>query len=187
MQITSVKVVSLLFASLFSASGLAQATVTPTTSNGIKVGVVDVQKIILTSEEGKAERTKLENEVKKKETELKGLESKLEAMAKEVQSQAALMTPQAREAKQKEFQTKLQELQTKKMQFGAEVKRKEQEATQKIAKKVALVVENIAKEKNIELVFEANSSGLMFVKNPVDLTADVMKLYTKGSVKSAKK
>ncbi len=166
--------------SLISTAGVASATVQAQAANALTIGMIDVQKIILTSAEGKSARATLEKEVKQKEKELTDLEKGLETMAQDIQGKAALMSPEARAAKQKEFQTKISALQQKKMQFNVEVKRKEQEATQKIARKVALVAEGIAKAKKIDLIFESNSAGLMYAKTSVDLTDEVLKLYDKA-------
>ncbi len=102
------------------------------------------------------------------------------------QKQAALLSEDARMKKQKEFQDKFLELRKSEMDFQNEIKQKEQQATQKIAIKVAGLVDRIAKDKKLTAVFETSSSGLIYLKDPVDLTDQVIKDYNSQS-QTAKK
>ncbi len=151
-----------------------------------KFGIVDMQQVILTVEEGKAARATLEAEIKTKETELQKRKQELDKLADEWKSQAPLLSEEARFSKQKDMQEKYVAIRNEEMKFQNEMKQKEGEATQKIAMRVAGLVDGLAKTEGLDAVFEANSSGLLFVKNPVDLTAKVITAYN-SAPKSAKK
>jgi outer membrane protein len=107
-------------------------------------------------------------------------------MNEEWKKNAALLSEEARMSKQKEFQEKFLALRNSEMEFQSEIKRKEQQATQKIAIKVARMVETIAKEKKLRAVFETNTAGLLYLENPTDLTQDVIKEYEKAPKTAAK-
>jgi Skp family chaperone for outer membrane proteins len=81
--------------------------------------------------------------------------------------------------KQQEFQEKFLALRNAEMEFQANIKRKEQKATQQIAAKVAQVVDQIARNKKLVAVFETNSAGLLYLESPVDLTQEVITEYGK--------
>ena len=155
---------------------------TPVLANG-QYGMVDMQTVILTVSEGKAARKELEKEIKGKEKELLKQKGELDKMNKDWQSQAALLSEEARMKKQQEFQQKFLALRNAEMEFQATIKRKEQQATQKIAVKVAKVVDKIAKEKKLAAVFETNSAGLLYLEDPVDLTQIVVEAYEKQGKK----
>ena len=92
--------------------------------------------------------------------------------------------------KQQEFQQKFIALRNEEMSFQQEIKRKEQAATQKIAMKVTKLVNDLAAKRGFEMVFETSSAGLVYLKNPVDLTKEVTTMYeaqSKAATKSAKK
>src|SRR5690606_3549673 len=103
-------------------------------------------------------------------------------------SQAALLSESARLKKQQDFQERFLALRNAELTFQQEIKRKEQKATQSIAVNVARIVDNIARSKDFEAVFETNTAGLLFLKDPIDLTNDVIGEYekkhsgTKGAV-----
>lgn len=153
-----------------------------------KYGVVDMQQVILTVEEGKAARAQLEGEIKAKEGELQKQKAELDKMNNEWKNQAALLSEDARMKKQQEFQEKFLALRNAEMEFQANIKRKEQKATQGIAVKVAQVVDTIAKAKKLIAVFETNSAGLLYLDQPVDLTQEVIQAYGKaGPAKTEEK
>ena len=153
---------------------------------GAKWGVVDMQAVIVNVEEGKEARASLEKEIKAKEKELQTKKSELDKLNEEWKKQAPLLSEDARLKKQQEFQEKFLTLRNNEMEFQANIKRKEQQATQGIAVKVAQVVESLAKNKKLEAVFETNSAGLLYLDEPVDLTKDVIAAYGKANKGSAK-
>jgi outer membrane protein len=148
-----------------------------------KYGVVDMQSVILSVEEGKAARASLEKEIKAKESELTKKKEELDKLNKEWKEQAALLSEDARMKKQQDFQEKFMALRNQEMEFQSEIKRKEQKATQEIAIKVAQVVEKLARDKKLVAVFETNSAGLLYLENPIDLSQEVITEYGKKAKK----
>ena len=149
----------------------------------LKTGIVNMQKIILQVEEGKAAKLQLQKEIKEKEVEFKKQKAELDELNASWKRQAALLSEEARMKKQADFQQKFMKLRNEEMQFQSIIKQKEVAATQKIAMNVAAIVDKLAKKKNLDVVFETNSSGLMYAKDPVDLTNDVIASYDKNSQK----
>lgn len=144
-----------------------------------KHGVIDMQAVILNVGEGKEARASLEKEIKSKEKDMMKEKQSLDKMNEEWKTQSAVLSEAARMKKQQEFQEKFLSLRNQEMEFQQDIKRKEQKATQTIAVKVAKIVEEMAKKKELEVVFEANTAGLLYVKEPVDLTKDVITQFEK--------
>lgn len=169
----------LLFAGI--ALGLASAAAAEEGTGGSsRYGIVDMQAVILNVSEGKDEKGKLEKEIKAKEGDFKKRQEELEKLNKDLVQGGAMMNDEAKQKKQQELQEKLVSYRNDEMSFQADIKRREQAATQKIATKVATMVEKMAKEKGLEVVFEANSAGVLYVSNPTDLTEAVIKAYDSG-------
>lgn len=184
MKINFKMVLALTLASVVGPIGSGARSVYATEAS--KFGVVDMQSVILTVEEGKAARADLEKQIKEKEKELQKSKEELDKMNESWKSQASILSEEARMAKQKEFQEKFLALRNAEMEFQGEIKRKEQKATQAIAVKVAALVEKMAREKKLTAVFETNSAGLLYLESPVDMTKDVIEKYGKEA-KTAKK
>jgi len=168
------------------ASTVAAVTGAVDAKSAGKYGVINMQQVILNVEEGKVARGKLEKEIDKKEKELMEQKKQLDKMNEEWKTQGALLSESARMQKQQEFQEKFLALRNEEMAFQSEIKKKEQGATQEIAIKVQKLVEKLANEKGLEAVFEINTSGLMFLKDPVDLTETVVSAYGKAHPATAK-
>ncbi len=158
----------------------------PPAGAGHHFGVIDMQRIILTVDDGKTARASLEKEIKQKEEEFRKKKEELDKLNKEWSEQAPLLSEEARIKKQKDFQERLVGLRNSEMTFQNEIKQKEGHATQRIAMKVTSLVDGFARERSLDAVFELNSSGLLYVKNPVDLTDHVIKKYNETAKKDQK-
>ncbi len=143
----------------------------------LKVGVLDVQRVILTVEEGKQARQKLEKLVRDKEEEFKKQREQLKKQIQELDSPASLLSKEARMEKEKELEKKKYDLMSAQGQFQEQVKGQEMQATQKIAITASKLSHEIAKKENFDFIFEAGSSGLIYAKNPVDITPRVISAY----------
>ena len=152
-------------------------------AQGGKYAVVDMQAVILNVEEGKQARASLEKEIKDKQKQLSGKKEELDKMNQEWTKQAPLLNEQARIAKQKEFQEKFMALRNDEMTFQEDIKKKEGQATQKIAIAVTKIVNDLAKAKGFDMVFETSSAGLVYLKDPVDLTKEVITNFEAQSKK----
>jgi len=165
--------------SLFAVTGDVQA------QSAGKFGVVDMQAVILNVSEGKAARSTLESEIKAKEKEFLAEKKELDKLNEDWKKQASILSESARAKKQQEFQQRFMALRNSEMTFQQEIKRKEAKATQSIALKVAKIVEGIAKNQKLQGVFEANTAGLLYLKDPVNLTKLVISSYEKDHGKGA--
>jgi outer membrane protein len=154
-------------------------TTMPAVSMAAKYGIIDMQAVILNVDEGKQARADLEKKIKAKESEFVKRREELDKMNKDFQGQSALLSEEARLNKQKEFQEKFLALRNDEMAFRDSVKQDEQKATQGIAAKVEGMVKKLAAEKGLEVVFEINNAGLLYLAQPVDLTKDVISAYGK--------
>lgn len=144
-----------------------------------KYGVIDMQQIILKVDEGKKARTDLEKEIKAKEADLGKKKAELDKMNEDFSKQQGLMSPEAKMKKQQEFQEKAMKLMSEEREFQSQIKAKEQRATQKIAVKIAALAEKLAKEMDLDAVFETQNSGLVYLRDPIDLTKKVADAYAK--------
>ena len=149
-----------------------------------KFGVVDLQDVILKVEDGKRAKAQLQKEVDKKEAELKKEKASIEKLGQD--AQAKYLSEDAKLEKQRELQERIVKYQKEGMDFQTELKKKEQEMTQKITQQVSGIVEEISKEKELTAVFELNSSGLLYLKESVNLTDEVIKRYNAKAKKSKK-
>jgi outer membrane protein len=136
-----------------------------------------MQEIILSVPEGKAARAALEKEVKEKDAYFIKEKKELERQDAELLKQRSLLSEEARTEKQMEFQKKVLAHRREEEEFQQKLKQKEIEATQKIASKAAKIVESLALKHHLAEVREASQSGLVYIRNHLDLTKEVIAAY----------
>ena len=150
-------------------------------------GVVNNQKIILAVPEGIKAKKAMQLEVDKAQAAMNQQRLELEALSKDLESKLDLMSAEAKQKKRQELQDKVLVLRDQEMNFQQEIRQKEFEATQGIVQKIAIYVKEIAAEKGLVVVFEATQSGVMYLKNFVDITDDVILKFSESSKESTVK
>ncbi len=144
-----------------------------------KYGVYSMQKIVFSVEEGKKAKTKLQAYMQEKMKELENEKKLIDNLGKELQSQAALLSEEARVRKQEEVQKRVLEFRNLEMKAQQDIKQREMQATQDIVLKVSGLVKIIAEQKKLELVFDQGVMMSSYIKDPIDLTDQLIKDYDK--------
>lgn len=163
-----------IYAALMSLSVVSLKSYAETT---LRVALIDVQNAILQTNEGKAQRDKIEKEFNEKKQNLANQEKQLKKMNDDFLVQQGILSEADKQNKQKEFQTKLQQYQQDQMNFEQEARQKESAALQGIFLNIQKEIQKIAKQKNYDMVFDKSAGVLLYTVNPIDITDDVIKQY----------
>lgn len=151
------------------------------------IAYLDMQSAILQTEEGKAAKGKIEKEAEEKRNSLVSQQNELKKLDEELQAQSGILSEDAKATKQRDFQSKVQNFRTAQMSFEQEVRGKEMQETQKIYQKLIQVVNEVAKKRNVDLVFERGAGALLYASSAEDITKEVTEAYNKKYKASAKK
>ena len=142
---------------------------------GAKVGYVDIQLIASNSAEGKAAAGKIQEWDKKKTTELQDKNKQAQAIQTKLAQSGSVLNEAARSQSEKELQKLQRELQA--MQEDAQQER--QDLTAKLQadfqEKLNPIIEQVATEKNLHMVFSVRDAGIIWAYTGVDLSAEVLK------------
>ncbi|MDD9950158.1 MAG: OmpH family outer membrane protein [Zetaproteobacteria bacterium] len=150
-----------------------------------KYGLVDIQRIIDSVPEGVSATKELEKMMQEKKAEFSKRGKEIEELRKKLEAQATLLSETARLEKQKEIEKKMTTLGSEQMQVENEVRQTNRQVTQKIAAKAQKIVSGIAAQKDLEMVYESRTSGLVYIADYVDITEDVIKAFTEGDAGEA--
>lgn len=148
-----------------------------TSAFAVKVGKVDVQKVLITIKESESIRNQLKTEFDKKQNEIKKEEEKIMKEKEDFEKQSAVMNEAAKQKKGGELQQKIFGLQQKMQKYQGEMQELEQKFKAPVLKKIRDVVEAISKEKELDFTYESGTTPLLYVKEVVDITPDVIKAY----------
>jgi outer membrane protein len=155
------------------ASGLSFAHAATT-----QIAVVDMQKAIQSTVEGKKAKGELEGEFEKKKKELQKREADLKKMGEDIEKKKAVLSEEALGKKQAEFQEEMMKYREIMGKSQVEIQKKERDLTQPILEKMKKTIERVAKDKGYNMVIE-NNAAILFAEKSNDITDDVVKAFEK--------
>jgi len=142
---------------------------------GAKVAFINPQRIFQESAEGKAALSRINTLVQKKQTEGQDKQKALEANQQKLQNSSGVMNEQARGQLEKEIERQQREGQRFQQDAQAEIQELQNEVQQEFIKKVSPLIEAVAKEKGLQMVFDLSNAGLAWWEPGLDVTNDVIK------------
>jgi outer membrane protein len=142
-----------------------------------RLGVIDVQQIILESKAGKKARDKVEVERNLKQKEITAKEEEASKLQLEFEKQSSLLSEATRKDKQEALDKKVRDLKRLYDDFTRELQKKEGEYVREIFKEVSEVVRVYGKEKGYTLILERSQINLLYWADEIDLTKQILSLY----------
>jgi outer membrane protein len=140
------------------------------------VGYVDLQKAILTVDEGKRAKAQLEKTANEKQTLLTQREQRLKELKDKLDATMGSDDPDA-QAQRAEFQQKLMELQQTFMKEQQELEQLQQKELSVITGKMRETIAEIGKKGGYTLILEIQENRLLFAQDHLDLTNEVIRRY----------
>lgn len=143
----------------------------------IKIGVVNSQEVLERSAEGKKVMAQLQekdrqnqNEVARRDEEIRKLETKLNTQRLTLTDEALM-----------QLTSDLDKKRTERKRFAEDSVREMQELTgrffSRIQNELLPIIEDIGKEKNIDIIFDLSRSGAIYFNPGVDITDELIKRY----------
>lgn len=145
----------------------------------VKVGVVNIQKIITTVKMGKNVMKTLEKSFNAKKKTLKKDEESIKKMQKDFQKQNLVLSDKAKAKKEAAIRQKIAGIQQQTMKFQKEIQKQELELKKPILEKLKGVIDDVSKDEKLDLTFEVSSSPIVYAKSKVDITEKVIKAFDK--------
>lgn len=142
------------------------------------IAKVDVQKVLLTVDEGKKVRETLKKKFDEKQKIIKKEEDKIMKMRQDFEKQSLVMNDKAKLKKQKEIQGLIIALQQKTQEFQQEIQKQENDLKRPILEKVKKVIDTYSEKQNFDLVFEFSTSPI-YAKGAKDITDEIVKAFNK--------
>jgi outer membrane protein len=138
-----------------------------------KLAMVDMQRVLNETKAGVRARNELETSSKAKQDKVDKKRKKLEADAGKLKSLAGDKLVAAQETLQRESM----ELQQMMMTLEQELGDQHNKMLEKMYKNAQEIVAKVAKEKTIDLVIVRDAMTVIYAKDGLDITSDVVKLY----------
>jgi outer membrane protein len=149
----------------------------------VKIGFVDIKRVLDISEAGKGARNQMTLEMEKIKKEIVGRERELEKLKEDLEKRGAVMSETARLDKERDYQLKLRDLQRFRQDVEQEVKLKDRDLTQGILRSIGPIIRKIAEEGKFTLILEKNDPAVVYGSNTLDLTEEVIKIFNQQKSK----
>lgn len=159
------------------AAALTLALPLAASAQGLKMGYVDYQRVLLEVEDGKSAKARLQKWLDDRQKEI---DKEQEALRKEkelLDKQASAMSEETRIQKQTDLQKKILELAQKWDRYRAEAATKERQEMEPIVSKMDQVIARLAERDGLSFVFERRDSGLIYAQTQYDLSNEVIRAY----------
>jgi len=146
-----------------------------------KIGFINLQQIMQNSNTGKKAAGEFKNYYEKKTQEIKSAEKELKTLKDELDKQSEIMTQSARSEKEDAYQKKLRNYQLFVSDTNEELKRRDQEMTQKLIPEIMKIVRSIAGKEKYTLVIDVASMPMPYYDKRNDFTDKVIEDYNKSA------
>lgn len=162
-------VVLSVLAFIFTLSSFAQAE--------IKIGVVDLFKVLNESEEGKRSIGELQKMVDSRQKSLEEKQKKIQSLREEYEKKKSVLNEEARKSKEEEIERLGRELQRTVADYQVELQKKQNEITQSMLKEIRQIINEFAQKEGYSLILERAEQLLIFVTPTIDITDRIIALF----------
>jgi outer membrane protein len=142
---------------------------------GAKIAFFNPQAVFQASADGRAAVTRVNALIQKKQTENADKAKLLQGNQQKLQTSGSVMNETARVQLEKEIEKQTKDAERFQQDAQAEINELQQEVQNDFVKKLSPIVEQLAVEKGLHLVFNASESGIAWAAPGLDLTPDVIK------------
>jgi Skp family chaperone for outer membrane proteins len=142
---------------------------------GAKIAFFNPQAVFQASADGRAAVARVNALIQKKQTENSDKAKLLQGNQQKLQTSGSVMNETARVQLEKEIEKQTKDAERFQQDAQAEINELQTEVQNEFVKKLSPIVEQLAVEKGLHLVFNASESGIAWAAPGLDLTADVIK------------
>ncbi len=164
-----------------SPAATGAATSSASVAGPVKVGVINIQQVIVSTNEGKREFDALNKKFEPKQTELQNLQKEVQTLQSQLQTQGDKMNEDARATLVKQIESRQKVLQRNADDAQAEFNAQQGEVAQKILAKLGPVVDKFAKDNGYGILIDDSNpwpqGQVLWAMPSVDVSAAVIEAY----------
>jgi outer membrane protein len=166
MRKAGIILVAALATAIFSGTSLAE---------GLRVGVIDMNKVLNESEAGQAAKKKMEARFDELKKTIDAKQEEARKIKEEIDKQKVVLGKEKLKAKEDAFQAKVNELRELTQVGEQEMQTRQSELTREVLKSVESKIEIVVKAEKLDLVLE-KTAGVIHFNASMDISARVLAL-----------
>jgi len=150
-----------------------------------KIGVIDLQKILESSNSGKSIQAELKTQKDKMESDLKQKGSEIETIGKRLERESMVMSKEMREDKEREQRIKINDFKSLQKKYRSDLQKFEVQLMNQLQKDIKELVDDIGKKGGYLLII--NKYSVLYAPGSIDLTDSLIKKLNAKTGKRKKK
>ncbi|GEM_PF-590876 len=152
----------------------------PALSSGVRVGVVDPQRVLSETEAGKKVMESISTFMKNRQALIELEEKELKQMEEDFVKQSSVLSANAKKEREGQLRRRMMEFQQKVGELNREVQEKQKEVSDGFREKMEKVAARVAQQLGLQVVIDRSRGGPTLYNDPaLDVTAKVIEEFNK--------
>jgi outer membrane protein len=148
-----------------------------------KIGVIDLQRVLETSNPGKAAQVEIKKQKEEMETDLKQKGAEIEQIRQRLERESMVMSKEAREEKEREVRIKLNDFKTLQKRYRSELQAIEKKLVNQLQGEVFSIVEDLGKKQGYLLII--SKIGVLYSPTTIDITDKLIQQLNQSYAKKS--
>lgn len=151
----------------------------------VRIAVVDLQRALNETEDGRRAKARLKRLFKQRQQELDKRQGELKSLKEDIEKNREVWSREILQKRVEEYQKVFIELQSTYVEYQRELAEKEAEMTQQIIARMEQILRRLGQAEGYTLIIERNEAGVMWVPTNLDVTDAVIQRYNAGEGREA--
>ena len=140
-----------------------------------KIGVVNIQKVLLTSSAGKLAKAQINKKAREMESSLTVKKEEIEKLKESLEREALVMNKEARGEREREIRIKINDIKSLKNKYENDLKKIEGKVVKRIQKDVEVIIQELGKKGGYLLII--SNPVVLYSPSSIDITDQLIQAY----------
>ena len=154
---------------------------TAATDAPLKIGVVDIDQAISSTDEGKAAREEFARKQREAEAQVQPLIERFKTLEDELKAKKFVLSDEALFQKQLDLVEMRNQIQSKLKELEGQLKVDQKRLEGPLTAKLVSIIEELGKSQNYTMIIRRGAPGVLYTREALDLTDLVIKRYNQKS------
>ncbi len=154
---------------------------TAASDEGIKIGVVDIDQAISSTDEGKAAREEFARKQREAEARIQPLLDRYKALEEELKAKKFVLSDEALFQKQLDLVEMQNQIQGRMKELEGQMKVDQKRLEGPLVQKLSGIIEDLGKNQGFTMILRRGAPGVLYTREALDITDLVIERYNKKS------
>ncbi len=152
---------------------------------GIKIGIVDFQRVLMEASAGKTAVSEINRQGNLMKTDLEKRKADIDEMKKRIDREMLVMSKEQQMEKEREFRIKVNDFKALQKKYNTEARSIETRLIKRIKLDVFKLAAEIGKKEGYTLIIEKNEAGVLYSMDEIDISEKLILQYNADYAKKA--